>query len=220
MRDERGMTVAELVMGIPVFLIVFSVILMMTEVATHNQDRVAKRVAVNQSARPELSRLMDQLHSACVAPGVAPVLEGSTATELRFISKPGSAVSPVPDKRVVTLSGGTLNESVYPATGGSAPEWDYAGTPTSTRQLLTGVTATDPPLFRYYEYSGGEVSTTPLQTPLSAEDAATTVQVSIYFTYSTGAGTDPNAPITLSDAATLRLEPASEDTSEVNLPCV
>lgn len=218
MRDERGMTVAELVMGIPIFLIVFSAILMMTEVATHNQDKVAKRVAVNQRARPELTRLMDQLHSACVAPGVAPVLVGSTPTSLIFISKPGSAVNPTPDKRIVTLSGGTLTESVYPATGGSPPSWTYSSTPTSTRQLLTGVSS--PALFRYYEYEGGQVSTTPLPTPLNAADAATTVQVAISFTYSTGAGTDPNAPITLSDSATLRLEPASEDTSEVNLPCV
>jgi hypothetical protein len=221
MRDERGFTVAELVMTIPVFLIVFTSILMMVQVATHNQSRVAKRVAVNQTARPELTRLIDHLHSACVAPGVAPVLQGSTANELRFISKPGSAVSPTPDKHIVTLSGGTLTESIYPGSG-SAPSWTYAPTPTSTRQLLTGVSS--PALFRYYEYEDGQVSTTPLPTPppngLSAGDAATTVQVAISFTYSTGAGNDPNAPITLSDSATLRLEPASEDASEVNLPCV
>jgi hypothetical protein len=221
MRDERGFTVAELVMTIPVFLIVFTSILMMVQVATHSQDRVAKRVAVNQRVRPELTRLMDQLHSACVAPAVAPVLAGSSSNSLIFISKPGSAVSPTPDKRIVTLSGSTLTESVYPPTGGSAPNWTFSPTPTSTRQLLTGVSS--PALFRYYEYEGGQVSTTPLPTTpngLSAADAATTVQVAVSFTYSTGAGSDPNAPITLSDSATLRLEPASEDASEVNLPCV
>jgi hypothetical protein len=218
MRDESGMTVAELVMTIPIFLIVFTAILMMTQVATHNQDRVAKRVAVNQQARPELTRLMDELHSGCVAPGVAPILVGSTTTSLEFISKPGEEVSPTPEKHVVSLSGSTLSESVYPATSGTAPTWTYSSTPSSTRQLLTGVSS--PALFRYYEYENGQVSTTPLPTPLIAADAATAVQVAISFTYSTGAGADPNAPITLSDSATLRLEPASEDTSEVNLPCV
>jgi hypothetical protein len=218
MKDESGMTVAELVMTIPIFLIVFTAILMMVQVATHNQDRVAKRVAVNQRARPELNRLMDQLHSACVAPAVAPILDGSSSNQLIFISKPGSAVSPNPDKHVVTLSGGTLTESVYPYASGSAPDWVYAETPSSTRQLLTGVSS--PALFSYYKYEGGQVSTTPLPPPLDEGEAATTVQVAISFTYSTGAGTDPNAPITLADSATLRLEPASEDTSEVNLPCV
>jgi hypothetical protein len=220
MRDESGFTVTELVLTIPVFVIVFSAILMMTEVATHNQDRVARRVIVNQNARPELTRLMDRLHSSCVAPGVAPVLAGSSSTSLGFISKTGSAVSPVPDKYVVSLAGGILTESLYPNTGGSAPNWTFASTASSTRRLLTGVSS--PALFSYYEYEGGQVSTTPLPTPLSAEDAATTVQVAISFTYATGAGsgTDPERAITLSDAATLRLEPASEDASEVNLPCV
>jgi hypothetical protein len=220
MRDERGFTVAELVMTIPVFLIVMTTILVMIQVATHNQDRVARRVAVNQRARPELTRLMDQLHSTCVAPGVAPILEGSTATSLGFISKSGEEVSPIPDKYVVTLSGGNLSESVYPATGGTAPTWTFAPTPALTRQLLTGVSAPTPGPFRYYEYENGQVSTTPLPMPLSAGDAATAVQVAISFTYATGAGTDAKAPITLSDSATMRLEPASEDTSEVNLPCV
>jgi hypothetical protein len=221
MRDERGMTVAELVITIPIFLVVFTAIMMMVQVATHNQDRVARRVAVNQKARPELTRLMDQLHSACVAPAVAPILAGSTSNSLIFISKAGEEVSPTPDKHIVTLSGGTLSESIYPGSG-SAPPWTYSPTPSSTRELLTGVSS--PALFRYYKYEDGQVSTTPLPTPLpnglSQADAATTVQVAISFTYSTGAGNDPNAPITLSDSATLRLEPASEDTSEVNLPCV
>jgi hypothetical protein len=218
MRDESGFTVTELVLTIPIFIVVFTAILMMTEVATHNQDRVARRVAVNQKARPELTRLIDQMHSSCVAPGVAPVLAGSSSTSLGFISKAGEEVTPVPNKHEVTLAGGTLTESVYPATGGSAPSWTFSSTPSSTRQLLTKVSS--PALFSYYEYEGGQVSTTPLPTPLSAEDAATTVQIAINFTYASGAGTDPNTPLTLSDAVTLRLEPASEDTSEVNLPCV
>jgi hypothetical protein len=46
--------------------------------------------------------------------------------------------------------------------------------------------------------------------------------VSVTFASSDGSGavSDPKEPITLSDSATLRLEPASEDSSEVNLPCV
>ena len=84
--------------------------------------------------------LMDQLHSACVAPGVAPVLAGSTESSLSFLSRRGSAVSPTPDKRVVTPQRrAPSRESIYPATGGAAPSWTFAGTPSSTRELLTGV---------------------------------------------------------------------------------
>ena len=79
------------------------------------------------------------------------------------------------------------------------------------------------PLFRYYAYDGGAVSTTPLPTPLSAENAALVVQVDVAFAVSPGRRSGErgeHAPITLADSATLRLEPASEDSAEVNLPCV
>jgi Tfp pilus assembly protein FimT len=229
MSHERGFTVAEMVMGIAVFMIVLSAILAMVEVAVHNQDRVARRVAANQRARPLMTRLVDQLHSGCVAPAVAPVLAGSTASSIAFISKSGSTVSPTPDKYVVSFSNGALTESVYPATGGSPPTWTFSGTPSSTRELLKGVTnatAGSPsatvPVFRYYAYVGGELSATPLSTPLSAADAAKTVQVNVSFATqpATTSSQDPNSAVSLSDAAILRLEPASEDSAEVNLPCV
>lgn len=229
MTGERGFTVAEMVMGMAVFVIVLSAILAMVEVAVHNQDRVARRVAANQRARPLMTRLVDQLHSGCVAPGAAPVLTGSTETTIGFISKSGSTVSPTPDKYVVSLNNGALTETVYPATGGAPPTWTFSGTPSSTRELLKGVTtatagtpSSSVPLFRYFAYVGGELSATPLSTPLSAEDAAKTVQVNISFATlpANPNSTDPNEAISLSDAAILRLEPASEDSAEVNLPCV
>ena len=78
------------------------------------------------------------------------------------------------------------------------------------------------PVFRYYAYEGGHVAASPLSTPLSKESAATVVQVDIAFTVAPRAGAlaDPSAVVTLTDAATLRIEPASEDSSETNLPCV
>jgi hypothetical protein len=78
------------------------------------------------------------------------------------------------------------------------------------------------PLFRYYKFVGGQVSTTPLPVPLSATDAAQTVQVNVAFSTQPkqNGSRDANAAVTLADSATLRLEPASEDSSELNLPCV
>ena len=37
----------------------------------------------------------------------------------------GSSVSPIPDKRIVALSGSTLTEYVYRSTGGAPPDWEY-----------------------------------------------------------------------------------------------
>jgi hypothetical protein len=66
------------------------------------------------------------------------------------------------------------------------------------------------------------VSATPLTVPLSAGDAAQTVLVEIAFAVSPGGvpASDPASRVTLTDSATLRLEPASEDSAELNLPCV
>ncbi len=227
--DQRGMTIVELMVAMVASLAMLLAILALVQVATHGQRRVASHVAANQRGRPVLTSIMDALHSGCVSRGVAPVLAGSGNSTMSFLSKTGAAVSPTPDKHVVTLSGATLSKSVYPANGGAAPNWTFSPTPSSTRQLLTGVGAgsagsppSSVPLFRYYAYSGGQVSATPLATPLSAADAAQTVQVTVAFATSGGSevASDAKEPITLSDSATLRLEPASEDSSEVNLPCV
>jgi hypothetical protein len=227
-RREDGFTLAELLMAMATSIVILTAILAMVQVSTRGQARVADRVAANQRGRPVLARLMNELHSGCVAPGVAPVLSGSTDSSIGFLSKSGSDVSPVPDKHIVTLTGSTLSESIYPAIGGAQPSWTFSSTPSSTRQLLTGVSAGQAgsptagvPLFRYYAYTGGQISSTPLSTPLSTNDAARAAQVTVSFATSPGDVTVPApTPISLSDSATLRLEPASEDSSEVNLPCV
>lgn len=227
MRDERGYTLIELMIGAMISLVVLGAILAMVQVATGNQDRVAERVYANQRGRPVMNRLLDRLHAACVSPSLAPVLPGSDDNSLIIYSKSGSDVSPVPDKYVFSLSGGVLTETVYPGIGGEPEEWTF-GSPSAPKQVLDGVGGAkigEPPvavpLFQYFAYENGVVATTPLATPLSAETAAKTVQVDIAYTVgpSADASADPGAPITLSDAATLRIEPASEDSAEVNLPC-
>jgi type II secretory pathway pseudopilin PulG len=229
MTDQRGFTVIELLVSIAAFIVVLGAILTMTSVATHKQDEIAKRVAVNQRARPILTRVMDYLHSACVAPRVAPVLTGTTASpapsstsdSITFLSRSGNQVAPIPNKYRVFLSGGTLSETVYPGTGGTGPtSWTY-GSPV-TRTLLTNVrTVSGTPLFQYFKYNGSALSSA-LPTPLSSTDASLTVQVDVTFTVDPSGGVsalDPNSPLTLSDSATFRLESPSNSSGAVNSPC-
>jgi hypothetical protein len=229
MRNERGLTLVELMVTIPIALLILSVTMTMVEVTTKGQARVTARVVQNQRGRPVMNNIMANLHSGCVAPGVAPILSGSSGTQLSFISQIGRAVSPTPDKHVLTFSGGTLSESIYPATGGSAPNWTFSATPSSTRQLLTGASnatlgspPTTVPIFQYFAYVGAQIPSTGLPTPLSGADAAKTVKVFISFSAAPESTPAPDTgpPIALSDSVVLRLEPASEDTSQVNLPCV
>lgn len=228
MRDERGYTLIELMVGMMVSLVVLTAILAMVQVATGNQDRVSEHVYANQRGRPVMTRIVDLLHSACVSPGLAPVRPNSTESSLILWSKAGSAVSPVPNQYVLTFSAGGLSETVSLGTGGEPPNWTF-GTASSPRMLVDGISTAkvgEPlagvPVFRYFAYEGGQVATTPLATPLSAENAAKVVQVDIAFTVAQRAGpvSDPSALVTLTDSATLRIEPASEDSAVVNRPCV
>jgi hypothetical protein len=154
------------------------------------------------------------------------VRAGSNNSSIVLYSKSGSAVSPTPNRYVVALSGGKLTETVALGSGTQPSNWTF-GSASNPVQLIdsigtaqVGEPPSAVPLFRYYAYEEGHVATTPLATPLNEERAAKTVQVDIAFTVAPGATSEPGAPITLTDSATLRIEPASEDSAQVNLPCV
>jgi hypothetical protein len=227
MRDEGGFTVIELMVSLAVSLAVVSAITTMVTVATHNQDRIARRVEANQRGRPVMARIVSELHSACVAPRIIPVIgdgtaNGSTATRISFLSKSGYEVTPTPDKHVITLTGTTLSESVYPATSGAAPSWTFSGTPSSTTQLLTNVSAPGGVLFSYYRFQNGQLSSTALPVPLTAANAGLTAYTTISMTASPTSGKsllDANSPITFSNSVDLRLESASQVPSQDNMPC-
>jgi prepilin-type N-terminal cleavage/methylation domain-containing protein len=228
MSDERGYTLVELLVGMMVSLVVLAGIMAMVQVATGNQNRVSEHVIANQRGRPAMTRITDRLHSACVSPGLAPVRAGSTDTSLILYSKSGSAVSPTPNKYEFAFSGGKLTETTALGSGTEPSNWTF-GSASSPVQLLDGVSTAlvgEPPasvpFFRYFAYVGGQVATAPLTTPLGAADAAKTVQVDIAFTVAPRAGATavPSSLVTLTDSATLRIEPASEDSAQVNLPCV
>jgi prepilin-type N-terminal cleavage/methylation domain-containing protein len=228
MSDERGFTLVELLVAMSLAVVVMLGIFSLIEVTNRGSARVASRVNADQLARPVMQRLLDELHSTCVGPNTTPVLAGSGDSSLTFLEQTGSAVSPIPDKHVVSLAGGALSESVYAATGGTAPNWTFAASPASTRQLLTGVGAassgsppTSPPLFQYFAYSGGQLSTTPLPTPLSATDAVRTSQITVSFSVAPASTPvpDTHASVSVSDSVALRLAPPAEDTSQANPPC-
>jgi Tfp pilus assembly protein PilW len=224
MRDEDGFTMMELLVSMAAGIIVITTVVLMTTVALHNQDRIARRVDANQRGRPVMTRIVQELHSACVAPRIVPVLSGSSGTSISFLSKSGSAVTPTPDLHVISLGGTTLNETTYPATAGAAPgPWTFSGTASSTRQVLTGVTAPSGVMFRYFSFVNGALSTTPLATPPNATDAAHTSVVSVSFASSPSNGVsnfDSNSPINFTDSADLRLEAAGQYPNQDNLPCV
>jgi prepilin-type N-terminal cleavage/methylation domain-containing protein len=227
MSSERGFTLVELLVAMAASIVVLLGIFGLVDVSTRSSARVASHVEADQRARPVMQRLIDELHSTCVGPNTQPVLAGSGDSALTFLARTGSAVTPAPDKHVVTLTGSTLSESIFPATNSSAP-WTFATTASSTTQLLTNVGAaslgsppSSVPAFQYFGYQGAQLSTTPLPTPLISADAARATEVTVSFSVAplTTPVADQHAAVSVSDSAILRLSPASENSSDVNPPC-
>lgn len=233
MSDEHGYTLIELLVGTMIAMVVFGTILTVVQVSVKTQARNAERVAINQRGRPAMTRIIERLHAACMSPGLAPVQAGSGDNTMVLLSKPGSDVTPTPNRLVIGLTGDRLVEEAFPATAGEAPKWTFSTEPDSYFAIVDGIEqarlgkpAAPTPLFRYYAYEDanddGKVETVLLDTPLSEEAALRAVQVNVAFkvTARSGSEDDSDGSITLSDSATLRIEPASEDSAQVNLPCV
>lgn len=221
-RDESGMTLVELLVATAAGVIVMFGVTLAVIVTLHETDRVATHVDANQRARLTMSKIIEELHSACVAPQIAPVQTGSTSTSLNFLHQIGSAVALTPVLSKISLTGTTLSQSDYAVSGGAAPDWIFSESPSSTVQLMTGVSAlSSVPLFRYYGYSGGQIASTALTSPLSAADAAKTVQVNVAFQAAsqTTPIADSNNATGIENAALLRLTPPAYGTSSSNLPC-
>jgi hypothetical protein len=222
--DERGTTLVELMVGLGAGLVILSTLTMVIMVTLHGSAKVSARVDATQRARFVLTRIMEELHSACVTPKIAPVLSDSTGTSLSFIhseGNQGNQVAPNPTHTVISLASGVLSQTDYVATGGVAPNWTYSTTP-STRKLLTGVSPVAPSssIFSYFEYKNGALSGTPQTTPLGT-GAGSTIEVRVAFTASPGSTpvTDKGATASIQDSAVLRLTPPSYAEGTVSLPC-
>jgi Tfp pilus assembly protein PilW len=221
-RDERGMTLVELMVATATGVVVMGGITLAMIVTMRETSRVAGHVEADQQARQAMTKLLGELHSACVAPQIAPIYPESTGSAMTFIHQSGSAVAPVPVKTRVSLVGGNLVENDFAYEKGTAPNWTFKTT--STSEILTygiepmGTT----PLFRYYSYANGAISTTPLSSaPELGENAARTVQVSIAFNANpaNAVSNDASSQTGIQDSALLRLTPPAYSSASSNSPC-
>lgn len=223
MSDQRGITLIELVIASGAGAVVFLGLTMVVIASMHQMTRITDRVHTTSEARTALHRIVTELHSACVASEVAPIQTNSTGSSMTFVYQTGSGAALTPVLRKISLSGTTLSQATYPATSGSTPQWTFSSTPSSTRTLLTNVSAASEsvPLFRYFSFSNGQISSTPLAVPLSATNADFTTQVNIALKVSADKApvTDTKGPAIVQDSAYLRFSPPAAVTTAANLPC-
>ena len=223
LEGEQGFTLVELLVASTAGIIVLITVGYVAMGALRESNRTTQRVEANQTARLVMHQITEDLHSACVAPQIAPVRPGSTGSSLSFVHQATSAVTPVPVLSTVSLSGSKLTQTRYANTGGTFPSWTFSPTPTSSRELSEGISQVSPstPIFRYYAYSNGAISTTPLPVPLSTADAARTVQVTIAFDAAPLRirVLDENSDTSIQDTVLMRFSSAAFATSAPNMPC-
>jgi Tfp pilus assembly protein PilW len=222
--DERGTTLVELVVGVALGMVVLSALTMLMITSMHASARVTARVHATQNARISLTKIIEQLHSACVVPKIAPVQAGSTGTLLSFSHAPASegasaTVKPVLSK--VALSGTNLVETEYASLGGIPPT--FSATAMGPPQILvTGVTPTPPSssIFTYYTYSNGKLIAAP-QKELGATEANSVIQVKVAFTGfpPKTSSSDSNVGASVENSVMLRLTPPSFEAAAGSLPC-
>ncbi|HVQ59984.1 MAG TPA: hypothetical protein VMS60_13860 [Solirubrobacterales bacterium] len=223
LRSERGTTMPELLVGMATGMIVMLGMTTLVIVTVHTTARVSARVDATQRSRLTLTRVIDQLHSACIAPKIPPIRKESTSTSLRLIHAGGSQVSPVPTLTVFSLTGTTLTQSDYAWKSGAAPFWVFNTTPSATTDVMKHVTpiSATQPVFTYYGSSSGAISGTPFVTPLSELDASRTIQVRIALKTAPfkGPTADESTPSRIQGSATLRLTAPSFNKEAPSLPC-
>jgi type II secretory pathway component PulJ len=221
LRDERGTTLVELMVATASGMVIMFAITTVIVVALHSSARVSARVDATQRGRIVIARIMEQLHSACVLPEIAPVQEGSTGTKLRFVHQTGSGVALTPTLSVINFENGTLKQFDYKATAGPLPSWTFEQSPFETRTLLTKVAPISPAssLFYYYSYSNGSLVQQAGELSSTAAKQVLNVRVALTSSPTSAPVADSGAPSSIQDSATFRLTPPSFNEKAISLPC-
>jgi prepilin-type N-terminal cleavage/methylation domain-containing protein len=212
LHEQNGFTLVELVVAMAAGMIVATSLFTILDVSLRSTTRTFSRIDATQRARSAVDRIGNEMHSACVVNSVIPVISGSGSNSLSFWSQYGNGVALTPVKHTVVFdpTAHTLTDSTYTVTGGSAPDWTTAATPTSSETVLTNVDQSgSTPVFKYFSSSvTGQVLQSP--TPLSTTQVRDTTSVTFTLAVRPAGGSNEDAslvPDTVTNSVSLRLSP-------------
>jgi hypothetical protein len=178
-REERGMTLVETLVAMVTGMMVLGAAYSILEVSLHQSARLLDYAQTAQVGRTAMTRIVDELHSACLSEGFKPVQAGSTASKLVFVNayseeaKIGTTTTEAKTgkklwnarKDEVVLSEERLIDKTFPSNGGAWPEFTFGeASPAAGTRLAERITKAEienpetkvtesPPLFRYYDYA-------------------------------------------------------------------
>jgi prepilin-type N-terminal cleavage/methylation domain-containing protein len=205
-RGEAGFTLIELLVAMLAGTIVTGALFLILDISLQQSTRIRNETAAAEIAGTAMTRIVDELHTACYYTAIQPVLVHSTSTTLIFDSATGTQSAPTAAyRRRIEFTGSTLTEKAWHSTSSSSwPDFEFneSEKASSTRQLATDVSesagAPAPKgIFRYFKYAtatneaGGGVSALELSNPLegagaqhelSTEEAIEVAAVEVKFT--------------------------------------
>jgi hypothetical protein len=167
-RDERGFTLMETLVAMVTGLIVTGALFAILEVSLHQSARAVDVVQATQMGRITMTRLVQELRSACLSPGFTPVQEKSTGSELVFIGarSEAAAITSAEEHQIVwNKAAGTLTDYTYKSTKGEAPNFTFPKLEPANASPPAGIrigekvsqTGTEP-IFQYYKYASATAS--------------------------------------------------------------
>jgi Tfp pilus assembly protein PilV len=232
--DASGFTLIETLVAMISSTVIIGALFAIFLVALHQTARTTGRVEATELGNTTMTRLVDELHSACIAREFTPIREKSNASELIFVSGTGTeAVLTKAYLHKVTYSESehTLVEKTWPNVSTSSwPNFEFSesGTPATVRigEHITPNAGTKA-IFEYYGYSESSSSTKAVSTLTLLEDegglakgsAEKAAAVSIAFTAGATQFKQYKPTIELSNQITLAFTAPSAETPIVQKPC-
>lgn len=244
--DERGFTLIELLIAMVTSIVVIGALFTILEVSLAQSTKIANETYSDQIARTALTRIVDELHNACIHSEFKPVSEESGKEKtgesaLTFTNTYSEAAAPEPKEiyqhRIVwklesgSTKFGSLTEYVATYTHGTWPEYTEPGT--ETKVLLASHIAKAEsggkakPIFTYYRYGteatlqSGTLSEIALSSGLLPEGTGKEV-AAVEINFDAATTTAPSSlerSITLSNRTTFAFSAPNQETPIKDAPC-
>lgn len=200
-REERGVTLVELLCGMLVSLIVIFSTMSIADTAFHSQAKTLDRLGTTQRGRLAMDRISSQLRTRiCLDTDVTSLVSaGDDQVEFYASYAPASVQRVAVQRRRLTYRPATNDvlEEVWVATPPTEPPMlpppATDMTNKTTRVVATGVAPSGAtPFFRYYAYQGAPPrADLRLATPLVPTDRPRTVVIDVTFeAVGNGSGTE------------------------------
>jgi type II secretory pathway pseudopilin PulG len=127
--NDHGFTMIELLVAMLTAIVVTGALFAILEISLSQTTLITDKVQANQLGRTAMTRIVDELHSSCLAPGFTPIQEKSSETELIFKNAYSSeAVIPNVKEAKIAGTGAFEHQIVWNSSAKALTDYIYKST--------------------------------------------------------------------------------------------